>query len=133
MALVSLVAVAPARAQEIDSRPRPGPLALHGEIGQVGGAAVGGELRLGPAGLRATAGGNFILVVVSEPDYGFGSVEGFGAWQVNGELFLFPIRLAGGNEIGFSLAARHSSLLGTGGGASVELRRQLRARLGLMI
>jgi hypothetical protein len=135
VAIVSLVAVAPANADEIDSRPQPGPLALRGEFGQQSGAAIGAELRLGPVGLRATAGANLILVLVKDPDEddALGSFEAFGGWQVNGELFWFPFRMTSGNQIGFSAAVRHSTLLGTGGGASVELRRQLRPRLGLSV
>ena len=143
MAIVSIVALgaflcspAPAGAEEAvpDPRPQPGPVALRAELGQVGGAAAGGEIRVGPAGLRLTAGANLILVIVTLPDsYALGEVEVFGSWQLNGELFLFPFRVANGNEIGFTLAARYNSLLGPGGGVGVEVRRQLRSRLGLSI
>jgi hypothetical protein len=134
VAIVSIAAIAPANADEIDSRPQPGPLALRAELGQESGAAIGAEVRLGPAGLRATAGANAILVFVKDPDDdGLGSLDVFGGWQVNGELFWFPIRMTSGNELGFSAAVRHSTLLGTGGGAGVELRRQLRQRLGLSV
>ena len=135
MAIVAIAAVAPANADEIDSRPQPGPLALRAELGEGTGAAIGAEIRLGSAGLRATAGANAILVFVKDPDDddSLGSLEVFGGWQVNGELFWFPIRMTSGNEIGFSAAVRHSTLLGTGGGAAVELRRQLRRRLGLSV
>lgn len=135
MAVVALIALSSGRAggQEIDSRPRPGPLALRAEAG-LGGVAAGAELRLGVAGLRATAGGYLGSILVSDGDtHEIDSFDLYGTWQVNGELFLFPLRLAGGNEIGFSLALRHSGLLGTGGGIAFELRRQLRRRLGLSI
>lgn len=133
MAIVSVVAVAPAHAEEIDSRPRPGPLALRAEAG-LGGVAVGGEIRFGMAGLRATGGGYLVSALVSEADtHEIDSFEIYGTWQLNGELFLFPVRLASGNEIGFSLALRRSGLLGTGGGVAFELRRQLRPRLGLSV
>lgn len=131
---LSLAAPRGARAQGVASRPAPGPLAVRAELGEVSGAAVGGELRAGPAVVRATGGAGLVLVLVSDPDsHELDSVEAYGAWQLNGELLLFPIRLASGTEIGFSLAAHYSGLLGAGGGVRVEARRQLGERVGLTV
>jgi hypothetical protein len=130
---VPLLVCHPARAEGIDSRDRPGPLALRLELG-LGGAAAGAVVRLGPAGLRATAGLNLEPIIVSDAEsHEIDSIEFDGTWQLNGEAFLFPLRLENGTEIGFSLAARHSDLLGNGGGAAVELRRQVQRRIGFTV
>jgi hypothetical protein len=131
---LSLAAPRGARAQGEDSRPAPAPLALRAELGEVTGAAVGAELRAGPVVARATGGAALVFLLIGDPDtHEIDSVEAYGALQLNGELLLFPIRLATGTEIGFSLAAHYSGLLGAGGGLRVEVRRQLRERLGLTV
>jgi hypothetical protein len=133
IAVMAVLVCHPARAEGIDSRDRPGPLALRLELG-LGGAAAGAEVRIGPAGLRATAGVDLVPIILSDADsHQIDSIEVDGTWQLNGEVFLFPLRLENGTEIGFSLAIRHSDVLGNGGGAAVELRRQLRRRIGITV
>jgi hypothetical protein len=123
----------PALAQEATIvQHRPGPLALVATLGWYSGAAVGGEFRLGPLGLRLTGGGNLTMLTVSDADdHEVDSFHIFATGQGNADLYAYPIRLDNGLELGISAGARYNSLLGVGYGGALEGRRQLGPRTGL--
>jgi hypothetical protein len=124
--LVSLLLAATAAAE-----PRPGPVAIVGQIGWYHGLAVGGELRLGNAGLRASGGANLIILTLVDADtYSLSSIEVFGTGQLNADAYLF-FPLQGGADLGLSVGAKYNTLLGFGIGGAFEVRKQLRPRLGL--
>ena len=125
--LLPLFVVATASAAE----PTPhAPLALIAQVGWYHGLAAGADLRLGNGGLRATAGGNLIiLTIVDAETYELSSVEAFGTGQINGDAYLlFP--LDGGAELGFSFGGKYNTLLGVGVGGAFEVRKQLSPRFG---
>jgi hypothetical protein len=127
------IAAAPAHAQEAAiSERRAGPLALVATLGWYDGAAVGGELGLGPVGARLTGGGNLTMLTVSDADtHDIDSFHAFATAQANADLYAYPVRLDNGLELGLSAGARYNTLLGTGFGGALEARRQLGPRLGL--
>jgi len=114
------LSAAPALAQEpAVSHHHPGPVALVASLGWYDGAAVGAELRLGPVGARATAGGNLIMLTVSDSETEeIDSFHAFATGQGNADLYAFPVRFDNGLELGVS-------------GGALEARRQLGPRTGL--
>ena len=127
------LSAAPALAQEpAVSQHHAGPVALVATLGWYDGAAVGAELRLGPVGARASAGGNLIMLTVSDSETEeIDSFHAFATGQGNADLYAFPIRFDNGLELGVSAGGRFNTLLGLGFGGALEARRQLGPRTGL--